>query len=475
LVCLYYSASAQVPQTLTYQGFLTESDIPVTTPRDITLTLLHGPAVKHTETFTSQTVDKGLFTVTLGKVPGNALPGDFDTWKNELTVEIKVNNVVIGNPVPLTTVPYSFMASHVDNVHVQDLADGSLTGTKVSPNFGSQNISTTGTVTATSFSGSGASLTSLSVSSLEIDDGAIVNADINAGAAIADTKLATISTAGKVSGNAITSGTIGGNTAINTSGSITAASFTGSGAGLTSLAPANLSSAVAVDKGGTGATTLTGVLFGNGTAAVSGLSSSAANQYLRRNAGNTAYEFGALSIVNADINGSAGIVDSKLATISTAGKVSGSAITSGTIGGSSSINTSGSLVSTNYVAATSGVHVGNTTAPAAGNLEVDGYSKFGSSAPSIKMLKFTGTTSASASGTTGINHGLTSTKVLSVSVMVEYSAGNFVPDGFISNAGYNFNWYLTPTQIVVVNVDNAEGSSTSVRGKSIVVLITYQE
>jgi hypothetical protein len=38
--------------------------------------------------------------------------------------------------------------------------------------------------------------------------GAIVNADINASAAIADTKLATISTAGKVSGTAITSGNI---------------------------------------------------------------------------------------------------------------------------------------------------------------------------------------------------------------------------------------------------------------------------
>lgn len=44
--------------------------------------------------------------------------------------------------------------------------------------------------------------------------GAIVNADINASAAIADTKLATISTAGKVSGTAITSGNL------STSGSI---------------------------------------------------------------------------------------------------------------------------------------------------------------------------------------------------------------------------------------------------------------
>jgi len=46
----------------------------------------------------------------------------------------------------------------------------------------------------------------------------IVNADISASAAIADTKLATISTAGKVSGTAITSGNI------STSGSITTSS-----------------------------------------------------------------------------------------------------------------------------------------------------------------------------------------------------------------------------------------------------------
>jgi hypothetical protein len=50
---------------------------------------------------------------------------------------------------------------------------------------------------------------------------AIADADISASAAIVDTKLATISTAGKVSGSAITSGTISGTTVINTSGAIT--------------------------------------------------------------------------------------------------------------------------------------------------------------------------------------------------------------------------------------------------------------
>ena len=54
----------------------------------------------------------------------------------------------------------------------------------------------------------GALPTAITVASANIVDGTIVNADISASAAIDDTKLDTISTAGKVSGTAITSGTI---------------------------------------------------------------------------------------------------------------------------------------------------------------------------------------------------------------------------------------------------------------------------
>lgn len=45
-----------------------------------------------------------------------------------------------------------------------------------------------------------------------------------------------------------------------------------------------------VDRGGTGAATLTGVLVGNGTSAITGVTGTA-SQLLRRNAGDTAYEF----------------------------------------------------------------------------------------------------------------------------------------------------------------------------------------
>jgi hypothetical protein len=47
---------------------------------------------------------------------------------------------------------------------------------------------------------------------------------------------------------------------------------------------------LAVARGGTGASTLTGVLIGNGTSAVTAITGTA-NQILRRNSGNTAYEF----------------------------------------------------------------------------------------------------------------------------------------------------------------------------------------
>jgi len=66
----------------------------------------------------------------------------------------------------------------------------------------------------------GALPSAITIDSSNITDGSIVNADINASAGITDGKLATISTAGKVSGSAINSGTIGGSTAINTSGAI---------------------------------------------------------------------------------------------------------------------------------------------------------------------------------------------------------------------------------------------------------------
>ncbi len=74
-------------------------------------------------------------------------------------------------------------------------------------------ISLTGNVTGTSGSWTGSANISFATT---IASNVITNAMINSSAAIADTKLATISTAGKVSGTAITSGNISTSGSINT-------------------------------------------------------------------------------------------------------------------------------------------------------------------------------------------------------------------------------------------------------------------
>jgi hypothetical protein len=169
------------------------------------------------------------------------------------------------------------------------LLNGSTSGTiTLSPaaTSGTNTITlpaTTGTVVTTGDTGT--------VTSTMIADGTIVDADINASAAIVDTKLATISTSGKVSNSATTADSA------NTASAIVARDGSGNFA----------------------AGTITASLAGNASSVTNGI-----------------YTTDTATVTNTMLAGS--IADTKLNTISTAGKVSNSATTA------TSANTASAIV-----------------------------------------------------------------------------------------------------------------------------------
>lgn len=228
------------------------------------------------------------------------------------------------------------------------------------------------------------------VTSDMILNGTIVNADISASAAIADTKLATISTSGKVANSATTATSSNtANTIVlrNSNGSfggnvITANTFSGSGASLTNLPASQLTGTlpggvlgststyvgtteIALNRAsanqaltGISSVTLPGSAWGTvllkassvgtnvtitlpsttGTVITTGDSGTVTSTMIANYtivngdiSNSAAIQYSKLllsnSIVNGDIAAGAAISDSKLATISSAGKVANSATT----------------------------------------------------------------------------------------------------------------------------------------------------
>lgn len=131
-------------------------------------------------------------------------------------------------------------------------------------------------------------------------------------------------------------------------------------------------------------------------------------------------------------------------------------------------NTSGWSFVMNTTTGKTGI---GTTTPAS-TLEVNGFTKMGSDAPAVKVKKLTGTTSAVEGFNVNIAHGVTASKILSVSVLVESSANNFTPPGFTHFAGYEYNFDILNGAVWVFNVD---GNSGNILSKPFKVFITYEE
>jgi hypothetical protein len=280
----------------------------------------------------------------------------------------------------------------------------------------------------------------------------VVNADVSASAAIVDTKLATINTAGKVSNSATTANSANLANAIvsrDASGNFSAATIT---ANLSGNATTATSATTATD-----ATNFTGSLSGNVTgtqsatvvssvggqsatnvAAATVLTNAAtaantANAIVRRNASGN-FSAGTISVtdevistslkiipfstagvvhnnasgvlssslvVNADVSASAAIVDTKLATISTAGKVSNSATTATSINTANAIvsrDAGGNFSASTIVATLSGSATNNVLK--AGDT-MTGALQLPAGTTAAPSLKFTGSTTTGLSASSG--------------------------------------------------------------------------
>jgi hypothetical protein len=257
--------------------------------------------------------------------------------------------------------------------------------------------------------------------------GVIIDSDINASAGIVDTKLATISTAGKVSNSATTA------TSANTVNTIVARDGSGNftAGTITAALTGNADTATKLSS------TRTFTLSGNVTGTISSdldtgftISTSIASGVV------TSDMIANGTIVDVDISASAGIVDTKLATISTAGKVSNSATTA------TSANTVNTIVardgSGNFTA-------GTITAALTGN--ADTATKLSSSRTFAVTGDITGTVSSDL--TTG------------ASIATSIAAGVIVDADVNASAGIAFS-KLAPLTSANILVGSSGNVATSV-------------
>lgn len=111
-----------------------------------------------------------------------------------------------------------------------------------------------------------------------------------------------------------------------------------------------------------------------------------------------------------------------------------------------------------------------------GNVEVAGFTKLGSdaTAPKIKMKTLTSVTGATqgAANSPTMFHGVTASKIISVSVFVDFGLNFFIPPGFLAAAGEQYDYQITGDRIETFNHPTNSGNILS---KPIKVVITYIE
>lgn len=106
------------------------------------------------------------------------------------------------------------------------------------------------------------------------------------------------------------------------------------------------------------------------------------------------------------------------------------------------------------------------------NVTIGGFTSLGNdvSAPKIKMKKLTLTNGATGV-TTPVTHGLTQSKIISVSVLINGSTTNDIPPRS-TYSGFEYDYYVSSTQVFIKNIS---GNDASIINRPVRILITYEE
>ncbi len=102
-----------------------------------------------------------------------------------------------------------------------------------------------------------------------------------------------------------------------------------------------------------------------------------------------------------------------------------------------------------------------------GVADLGGFASIGSGAPRIAMKKLSGTTDADSETT--VTHGLTLSKILSVSIIVVGSSVSVAPNYFTTAETNHYAYHINATNIVMTSVQ------AGVQNKAYTILIIYEE
>ncbi len=117
-------------------------------------------------------------------------------------------------------------------------------------------------------------------------------------------------------------------------------------------------------------------------------------------------------------------------------------------------------------------NVGIGTSDPTTKLEVNGFTKSGSDAPAVKVLKLTGTTSNFVGNSTLINHNLISEKILAVNVLVGTNIlGKFCTPNNDQSSFQEYSVNVNPNDIEIKLGFN----SSDILGRPIKIMITYEQ